>query len=189
MSTALLRRSKAYHPLGIPALPPGVPADQFLHPFQIATGDQAIDGVLAGRTYRTVGSNTESGDETISVPNGSKQIDFVIHDDATGVDVTKRMTFFADKYVAQVELKLARNGQPMPDTKMVIGPSIGDQSIDLFSFYLTAPEGITMVNGEVHRINSLEVHAEKRNSGVFASLFEWLGLKALVPKPADHGVD
>jgi YidC/Oxa1 family membrane protein insertase len=175
------------HPLElIPVLPPGVSADQFLHPFQLVTGDAAVDGVLTGRNYRTFGPNAESGDETVNVPSGSKQIDFVVHDDATGLDVTKRFTFFADKYVAQLELKLARNNQPMPETRMVIGPSIGDQSIEHYSFYSYAPEGLAMVNGEVRRINSLEVHAEKRNSGVFASLFEWLGAKTPVAKPPDH---
>jgi YidC/Oxa1 family membrane protein insertase len=175
------------HPLElIPALPAGVSPEQFLHPFQLTTGDAALDGVLSGRNYRTVGAKAETGDETVDVPSGSKQIDFVVHDDATGLDVTKRFTFFADKYVSQLELKLARNNQPVPDAKVVIGPSIGDQSIEHFSFYSYAPEGITMVNGEVRRINSLEVHAEKRNSGVFASLFEWLGLKAPVAKPADR---
>jgi YidC/Oxa1 family membrane protein insertase len=175
------------HPLElIPTLPAGVSPDQFLHPFQLTTGDAALDAVLSGRNYRTVGAKAETGDETVDVPSGSKQIDFVIHDDATGLDVTKRFTFFADKYVSQLELKLARNNQPLPDAKVVIGPSIGDQSIEHFSFYSYAPEGITMVNGEVRRINSLEVHAEKRNSGVFASLVEWLGLKAPVAKPADR---
>jgi YidC/Oxa1 family membrane protein insertase len=153
----------------IPTLPAGVTPEQFLHPFQIATGDPAIDGVLAGRNYRTPGSNAEAGDETINVPDGSKQIDFVIHDDATGLDATKRLTFFADKYVAQIELKLTRNNQPVPEAKLVIGPSIGDRTIEQYSFYLLAPEGLAMVNGEVRRINSLEVHADKRNSGVFAS--------------------
>lgn len=170
----------------IPALPPGVSPDQFLHPFQIATGDAALDGVLTARNYRTFGPNAEAGDETINLPSGSKQIDFVVHDDATGLDVTKRFTFFADKYVAQLELKLARNNQPVPDARFVIGPSIGDQSIEHYSFYSYAPEGIAMVNGEVRRTNSMEVHADKRNSGVFASLFEWLGLKAPVTKPADR---
>ena len=170
----------------IPTLPAGVTPEQFLHPFQIATGDPAIDGVLAGRNYRTPGSNAEAGDETVNVPDGSKQIDFVIHDDATGLDATKRLTFFADKYVAQIELKLARNNQPMPEAKLVVGPSIGDRTIEQYSFYLLAPEGLAMVNGEVRRINSLEVHAEKRNSGVFSSLFEWLGLKSPVAKPANY---
>ncbi|HBB98112.1 MAG TPA: hypothetical protein DC054_22235 [Blastocatellia bacterium] len=166
--------------------PPGVAADQLFWPFQITTGDAAIDAPLANRNYRTVGPNAESGDETINVPSGSKQIDFVIHDDATGLDATKRLTFFADRYVAQVELKLARNNQPVPDAKIVIGPNIGDQSIDHYSFYLYAPEGIASVNGAVSRINALQIHADRRNNGVFSSLFEWIGLKAPVTKPADR---
>lgn len=174
-------------PLELIATPPtGVAADQVFRPFQITTGDAAIDGALANRNYRTVGPNADSGDETINVPGGSKQIDFVIHDDATGLDVTKRVTFFADRYVAQVELKLARNNQPVPDAKIVIGPNIGDQSIDHYSFYLYAPEGIASVNGAVSRINALQIHADKRNNGVFSSLFEWVGLKAPVTKPVDR---
>ena len=166
--------------------PPGVAADQLFWPFQITTGDAAIDGPLATRNYRTFGPNAESGDETINVPSGSKQIDFVIHDDATGLDATKRLTFFADRYVAQVELKLARHNQPVPDAKIVIGPNIGDQSIDHYSFYLYAPEGIASVNGAVSRINALQIHADRRNNGVFSSLFEWVGLKSPVAKPADR---
>src|SRR5437763_2490243 len=170
----------------IPTPLPGVAADQVFRPFQITTGDAAIDGVLANRNYRTFGPNAESGDETINVPAGSKQIDFVIHDDATGLDATKRVTFFADRYVAQVELKLARSNQPVPDAKIVIGPNIGDQSIDHYSFYLYAPEGIASVNGSVSRINALQIHADRRNNGVFSSLVEWLGMKSPVMKPADH---
>jgi len=170
----------------IPELPPGVSQDQFLHPFQIATGDAALDAALSGRNYRTAGPSAESGDETINVPTGSKQVDFVVHDAATGLDVTKRITFFADKYVAQVELKLARNNQPLPDAKMVIGPSIGDQSIDHYSYYSYAPEGITMVNGEVRRINSQEIHADRRSSGVINWALEGLRLKSPDLKPVDR---
>jgi YidC/Oxa1 family membrane protein insertase len=43
-----------------------------------------------------------------------------------------------------------------------------------------------MVNGEVRRINALEVHADKRSSGLFGSIFEWLGMKSPVMKPADR---
>ncbi len=174
-------------PLELIATPPaGVAPDQLFHPLQIVTGDAAVDSALASRNYRTFGPNAESGDETINVPSGSKQIDFVIHDEATGLDATKRMTFFADRYIAEIELKLTRNNQPVPQASLAIGPNIGDQSIEHYSFYSYAPEGIGMVNGEVRRINGLEVHADKRNSGVFSSLFEWLGLKTPVAKPADR---
>src|SRR5438445_942509 len=170
----------------IPTPPPGVAADQLFRPFQVTTGDAAVDGVLANRSYRTLGPSAETGDATIDILSGSKQIDFVIHDHATGLDATKRMTFFADRYIAQIELKLARNNRPIPDAKIVIGPNIGDQSIDHYSFYLYAPEGIAMVNSAVSRINALQIHADRRNNGLFSSLFEWLGLKSPVMKPADR---
>ncbi len=166
--------------------PPGVAPDQLFQPLQVVSGDASIDGVLSSRNSRTFGPNAESGDETINVPGGSKQIDFVIHDEATGLDATKRITFFADRYIAEVELKLTRNNQPVPQASLAIGPNIGDQSIEHYSFYSYAPEGIAMINGEVRRINALEVHADKRSNGVFSSLFEWLGLKTPVTKSPDR---
>ena len=169
----------------IPTRPEGVAPEQFLRPLQITSGDATVDAVLANRNYRTFGPNAETGDEEINVPTGSKQIDFVMHDDATGLDVTKRLTFFADKYLAQMELKLTRDNQPV-DAKIVIGPNIGDQSIDHYSFYLYAPEGIALANGSVNRINAPQIHADRRNNGLFSSIFEWLGMKSPTLKPVDR---
>ena len=170
----------------IPTPPPGVPPDQLFHSLQILTGDAVVDSALASRNFRTFGANAESGDETINVPSGSQQLDFVIHDDVTGLDATKRITFFADRYSADVEVKLTRSNQPLPQAKLAIGPSIGDQGIDHYSFYLYAPEGIAVVNGEAQRINAVEVHADRKNTGLISHLFEGLGLKSAVPKPADR---
>src|ERR1043166_4003689 len=174
-------------PLELISTPPaGIAPEQVFRPFQITTGDATLDGALANRNYRTFGPNAETGDETINVPTGSKQIDFVIHDEATGLDATKRLTFFADRYIAEFELKLTRNNQPIPSAKIAIGPNIGDQTIDHYSFYLYAPEGIAMVNGSVNRLNALQIHADRVNSGLFSSLFEWVGLISPTHKPADR---
>jgi YidC/Oxa1 family membrane protein insertase len=170
----------------IPNPPAGVAAEQLFRPFQIATGEAALDSVLASRNYQTSGASAETGDETINVLTGSKQIDFVIHDDATGLDATKRLTFFADRYIADLELKLSRNNQPLPDAKVAIGPNMGDQTIDHYSLYLYAPEGIAMANGSVNRYNALEVHADHVNNGFFSSIFEWLRLKEPTKKPVDR---
>src|SRR5438093_2856438 len=97
----------------VPAPPDGVAPDQLFRPLQIVSGDATVDALLAGRNFKVSGPNAESGDETISVPSGSQQTDFVIHDDATGLDATKRITFFADRYTAEVELKILRNNQPL----------------------------------------------------------------------------
>ena len=151
----------------IPTPPSDVPPEKVFRPLQIVSGDANIDQVLASRNYRTFGPNAESGDETINVPSGSKQIDFVIHDDATGLDATKRITFFADRYNTELEIKLARNSQPLPQAALVIGPSIGDQGIDHHSFYAVAPEGMAVVDGKAQRFPADPIH--RNPSGWFSS--------------------
>jgi YidC/Oxa1 family membrane protein insertase len=174
-------------PLELILTPPaGVSPEQLFHPLQIVTGDAAVDGVLASRNFRVTGPTTESGDATVDVPSGSRQIEFTIHDDATGLDANKRMTFYADRYLAEVELKLTRNNQPVPKASLAIGPSIGDQGIDHYTFYSFSPEGLAVVNGEVKRINALEVHSERRNTGTINWILEGVGIKSVVAKPPDR---
>jgi YidC/Oxa1 family membrane protein insertase len=170
----------------IPATPEGVDANQLMHTLQIVTGDAATDAALAGRNAKVSGTKNESGDETINVDSGSQQVDFLIHDDATGLDAKKSITFFADRYTADINLTLTRYGQAQPDPKLVIGPSIGDQGIDKYTFYLYAPEGISVVNSEAKRVHAAEVHSERRSSGTINWALEGLGLKSVVTKPADR---
>lgn len=174
-------------PLELISTPPtGIAPEQLFRPFQIVTGDAATDGLLAGRNFKVSGANSESGDTTIDVPSGSRQIEFTIHDEATGLDASKRMTFFADRYVAEIELKLTRNNQPVPQAQLAIGPNIGDQGIDHYTFYSFAPEGIAVINGQVRRLNSLEVHSDRQSTGTINWLLEAIGLKSVVTKPTDR---
>jgi YidC/Oxa1 family membrane protein insertase len=170
----------------IPTLPAGVSPEQLFHPLQVVTGDPAFDGLLAGRNFKATGATSESGDATVEVPSGSRQIEFSFHDDATGLDAVKRMTFYADRYLAEVELKLTRNNQPVPHASLVIGPSIGDQGIDHYTLYSYAPEGISVVNGAVRRINAQEVHSDRKNTGTTDWILESIGLKSVVSKPPDR---
>jgi YidC/Oxa1 family membrane protein insertase len=170
----------------IPTTPEGVDANQLMHTLQIVTGDAATDAALAGKNAKVSGAKNESGDETINVDSGSQTLDFVVHDDATGLDAKKSITFFADRYTADINLTLTRYGQAQPDPKLVIGPSIGDQGINQYTFYLYAPEGISVVNGEAKRVHAAEVHSERRNTGTISWALEGLGLKSVVTKPADR---
>ena len=166
--------------------PPGVAPEQLFRTFQIVTGDAAVDGLLANRNFKASGTNSESGDATIDVPSGSRQIEFTVHDDATGLDATKRMTFFADRYIAEIELKLTRNNQPVPQAQLAIGPNIGDQGIDHYTFYSFAPEGVAVLNGQVRRINALEVHSDRQSTGTINWILEGIGIKSVVNKPPDR---
>ncbi len=174
-------------PLELITTPPaGIAPDQLFQPLRLVTGDAALDSALASRNFKISGGGAEAGDQTIDVPNASKRIDFVLHDDATGLDATKSITFFADRYSAEIEVKLTRNQQPVPQASLAIGPSIGDQGIDKYTFYLYAPEGIAVTNGAAQRINSIEVHSDRVNTGLINRLLEGISLKAVVNKPLDH---
>jgi YidC/Oxa1 family membrane protein insertase len=174
-------------PLELISTPPaGVAPEQLFRPFQIVTGEATADGILAGRNFKVNGANSESGDATIDVPTGSRQIEFTVHDDATGLNATKRMTFFADRYIAEVELKLTRNNQPAPKAQLVIGPNIGDQGIDHYTFYSFAPEGIAVLNGQVRRVNAIEVHSDRQSTGTINWILEGVGIKSVVNKPPDR---
>src|SRR5712691_5372758 len=175
-------------PLELITTPPaGIAPDQLFQPLRLVTGDTALDGALASRNFKISGGGAaESGDETLDVPSASKRIDFVLHDDATGLDATKSITFFADRYSAEIEVKLTRNQQSVPKASLAIGPSIGDQGIDKYSVYLYAPEGIAGTNGVAQRINSVEVHSDRVNTGFINRLLEGISLKAVVNKPPDH---
>ncbi len=166
--------------------PAGIAPEQLFRPFQIVTGDTKADSILAGRNFKVSGANSESGDVAIDVPTGSRQIEFTVHDEATGLDATKRVTFFADRYIAEVELKLTRHNQPVPQAQLAIGPNIGDQGIDHYTFYSFAPEGVAVLNGQVRRVNAVEVHSDRKSTGIINWILEGIGIKSVVNKPPDR---
>jgi YidC/Oxa1 family membrane protein insertase len=170
----------------IPAPPAGVSPDQLFRTLQVVTGDAAVDTALATRNFKVAGTKADAGDETINVESGAQHLDFTFHDDATGIDAKKTITFLPDRYSADINLTLTRSNQPVPQPKLAIGPNIGDQGIDHFSFYLYAPEGIGVINSEAKRVPATEVHADRRSSGLFGWIFEGLGLKSVQTKPVDR---
>jgi len=129
-------------------------------PLRIEIGDANIDTFLRDRNYTIQGIG--EGENTISLAEGfgSKKIDFILRDETTGVDLTKSITFNEHRYDVDVEVKMTRGGQPVPQVTLIVGPSIGDQGIPHYDFYSVAPQGIAIVNNEVHRLLPESVHAE-----------------------------
>lgn len=170
----------------IPTPPAGVAPEKLYWPFQVVTDDAATDGLAASRNFRVSVPSAENGDAIVDVSSAAQTVSFTIHDDATGLDIAKQLTFYPDRYLADISLKITRNGQPVPQARLAIGPNIGDQSIDHYSFYLYAPEGIASVNAEVRRVPAMEVHADRRSTGTINWMLEGLGLKSPVSKPVDR---
>src|SRR5437588_1016590 len=151
----------------IPQPPPGISPDQLYRSLQVVTADPAANSVLSSRNFKSSGTIFATGDQTVEVPSGSQQISFSLHDDATSLDAEKTLTFFADRYTAEIQLKLTKNGQPLPQPSLAIGPSIGDQGIEHHTFYAVAPEGIAVVDGKTQRFPAEPIH--KNAGGWFSS--------------------
>ncbi len=111
-------------------------------PFRLSTGDQNLDNLLNERNYQV-----SAEQNLIEISDGQKQkIDFTIRDQATGIEAVKSFTFTSDSYVTDLNVKLTKNGQTVPNTKLLIGSSIGDQAVPHYTFYKIAPEAIASVN-------------------------------------------
>ncbi len=148
-------------------------------PLQLSTGDQSLDAVLGATSYKIEGADTSSGDVQVELAaHEKKTITFLLHDSGTGLYVAKRITFDADRYTTDLDLLIKRGEQVVPQAKLKIGPSIGDQGVKGFTFYSVAPEGIALVAGEVERHAAASIN-ENTNSPdrlAVAGSVDWAGV-------------
>lgn len=115
-------------------------------PFRLATDDQNLNASVNNRNYVI-----SAPEEKITLNAGEeKQIDFTLKE-ANGVEVRKTFIFRADSYLADLQVKLTKDGQPVPNTKLLIGASIGDQGIPYHNFYHIEPETMAFINGDISR--------------------------------------
>jgi YidC/Oxa1 family membrane protein insertase len=144
-------------------------------PFRLATGDANLDGFINGRNYQI-----SAPEENIEIPAGqTKQIDFVLRDAASGVEATKTFVFTADSYVTDLQIKLTKNGQPVPNTKLLIGSSIGDQGIAKHNYYHIEPEGVAFTGEkgiERHPGGAFTYDANNQGSLAINGAADWAGI-------------
>ena len=111
-------------------------------PLQLKTGDASLDSVLSSSTYRVEGIDTNEGDVELDACTGErKQVTFVL-EDANQIQVRKTFDFGADQYDTDVAVLVKRGSDVIPQVKLSIGPSIGDQGVGHHTFYSVAPEAI-----------------------------------------------
>ena len=115
-------------------------------PFRLVTGDQNITTLANERNYQV-----SVPEQTITLGDGQeKAIEFSLVGD-NGVEVKKSFVFRADSYIADLAVELKQNGQAVPNTKLAIGASIGDQAINHHSIYHSESEAVVAVNGDIKR--------------------------------------
>jgi YidC/Oxa1 family membrane protein insertase len=136
-------------------------------PLALFTDDASLNTILASKNYQINGVESNDGDLNIDLADGEKRVDFVLHDEASGLTAIKSFNFRADRYSVEMTAKVTRNDQAIPQAKLVIGPSIGDQGIPHYNFYSVAPEGVAFAGGQVHRLAAVAIH--KNEGGWFSS--------------------
>ena len=160
-------------------------------PLQLITGDPAIDAVLASANYSITGDNSANTDAEILLQPGEKRrVDFSLIDPGTGLNVSKVMIFDGDDYSVDLQITIKRGDQVVPQARLRVGPSIGDQGVKKYSFYSVAPEAVV---AQADKVQRHQAHAINENKSTpdrlsIAGPVDWAGVGdtyfAMVAVPA-----
>ena len=158
--------------------PEGVRREPRMVPLQLRTGDTALDLVLSLSTYRVEGVDAASGDVDVNLgEKEKKELTFVL-EDASGIQVRKKIIFDAERYETDLSLLVKRGEETVPQVKIAIGPSIGDQGVPYHTFYSVAPEGVGVVADNLERHVAAEVNANQGSPDrlVINGPVDWAGV-------------
>lgn len=162
-------------------------------PFRLTTGDANLDTILNNRNYQV-----SIPDETITLGNSdSKQIDFVLNDEANNLQVVKSFIFHGNSYLTDLGVKVLRGGQPVPNTKVAIGASIGDQAIIANNAYHIESEGVAVAGDKIERHLAASMIPSDKQEGSLAVAgdVDWAGVgdsyfgMAIVPAQRTQGLE
>jgi YidC/Oxa1 family membrane protein insertase len=148
-------------------------------PFQVFTGDNTVDQLLVSRHYRVEGVEGNSGDAEVVLAAGeTKEVRFLLRDTATGLDVVKTIAFSGDEYNINFHLTVKRGDQPLPQVRVQVGPSIGDQGVRHYTFYSVAPESVVSKGGKVERHTAASINENKNSPDhlIIGGPIDWVGI-------------
>ncbi|MEZ5308231.1 MAG: membrane protein insertase YidC [Pyrinomonadaceae bacterium] len=117
--------------------PEGLKRNPSLAPLKLKVGDAGIEKIANERNYKI----SEEATELVLKPGETKELVFSMNGPGN-VQAEKKFLFRGDSYVADVSVTVKKEGKVVPDTRLVIGPSISDQAIEVPSFYKPEPDAI-----------------------------------------------
>ncbi len=148
-------------------------------PLQVVTGDTNLDSTLSSATYKLEGVEGNNGDVEVSLaPGEKKQLTFVLEDGASRLQVRKTLAFDADRYDTDLTLLVKRGDETVPQVKLTVGPSIGDQGVSHHTFYSVAPEAIAYAGNKVERHPAVGINTNKNSPDrlVLSGPVDWAGV-------------
>jgi YidC/Oxa1 family membrane protein insertase len=162
-------------------------------PFRLIAGDANLTNLANSRNYQI-----STPDASIQLADGQEQkIEFVLAGE-NGVQIKKTFVFRGDSYVADLAVDLRQNGQPVPDVKLALGASIGDQAINYHNLYHTESEAVVSLDGDIKRHQggySFTFDASGQSSLVDNGTVDWVAMSdayfamAAVPSAPVHTVE
>jgi YidC/Oxa1 family membrane protein insertase len=158
--------------------PEGLTRQPRMVPLQLQTGDSALDAVLSSTTYRVEGVDQASGDVDLELgPGQKKELTFVI-ENANQLQVRKTIVFDAERYETDLALLIKRGEQPIPQVKLTIGPSIGDQGVSHHTFYSVAPEAVAYAGTKLERHPAAGINSNSSSPDrlTLNGLIDWAGV-------------
>lgn len=162
-------------------------------PFRLHTDDQALSAQLNGRNYQI----SSEEDEITLAAGEERQIEFTMADGA-GTEVKKTFLFRADSFVSDLAIDLKKHGQTVPNTKLLIGASIGDHAINFHTFYRIESEAVAAVDGHIVRRQgyySFTFDANNNASLALPGAVDWAGVSdtyfamAAIPQTQTNGLE
>jgi len=147
-------------------------------PLQLRTGDSSLDFALSSSTYKVEGVSATEGDTDLTLaPGERKQLTFVL-EDASGLQVRKTIDFDAERYDTDLAVFVKRGDAVVPQVKLTIGPSVGDQGVKRHTFYSVAPEAIGSVGEKIQRHPAAAINGDKTNPDhlTLGGPIDWAGI-------------
>ncbi|HVF22365.1 MAG TPA: membrane protein insertase YidC [Pyrinomonadaceae bacterium] len=166
-------------------------------PLQLQTGDATLDEVLATSTYRVEGVDVTNGDVHLNLVQGEKkQLTFVL-EDSNGLQVRKMIDFDAENYETGLSVSVKRGDASVPQVKVTVGPSIGDQGITHHTFYSVAPEAVAFVGDKLerHLAHSINENSSSPDRLTLSGSTDWAGVAdtyfamVVVPRQKVEGLE
>ncbi len=148
-------------------------------PLQLITGEAGLDIALSSAIYKVEGADSANGDVDVSLaPGEKKQLAFVLEDPASRLQLRKTIVFDADRYDIDLTVLLRRGDSIVPQVKLRVGPSSGDQGVKQHTFYSVAPEAIASVLNKVERHPAAGINTNKNSPDhlVLNGPVDWAGV-------------
>lgn len=197
--------------------PDGAKFGEYPLRIQIAGADKYDERnvLLASRNYevKSLKINNETADansDKLEIMQGGTgtiefqmSVEYSLNGKKTKLEVGKTITFYADQYSADLHVAVKQSAvtneqgsETTVETKpvhLLVGPSIGDQGIQEYSFYSIPPEGIATVGTDVGRYHAVTINQQHSDKLAVPGMVEWAGvgdtyfaMVAVPSKPAQN---